>query len=89
MSGSENDQFKVGDLVTRDGTDVQRVLDKNADDQILVECLVAPQGYWQDDGTQAEPWVKVGEQEWNLARRYTHTTMLIETVPVSVRVNTK
>lgn len=89
MSGFENDQFKVGDLVTRDGSDVQRVLDKNADDQILVECLVAPRGFYEDDGTISEPWCKVGEQEWNLARRYTHATMLIDAAPVSVHVNTK
>lgn len=73
----ESKEFKVGDLVSRDGTDVQRVLDTNDYDQILVECIVEPLGMIQDDGSRGDPWCRVGEQEWNLARRYVHTRDLI------------
>lgn len=52
---------KLGDLVTRDGTDIHRVIEE--DDGygcIRVECVVAPKGGW----------IKVGETETNLAGRY-------------------
>lgn len=55
-------RFKVGDLVTRGGDDVQRVLDVGEDGYWLkVECIKAP----------ASGWCKVGDiEEHNLARRY-------------------
>jgi hypothetical protein len=55
------DEFKVGDLVTRDGTDIQRVTKK--DDGygcIEVKCIKAP-----DSG-----WCKAGDLESNLSGRY-------------------
>lgn len=63
--------FKVGDLVTRDGSDIQRVI--RADDgygTIEVECIKEPLGFLREDGTRDPPWCKVGERESNLARRY-------------------
>jgi hypothetical protein len=54
------DEFKVGDLVTRDGTDIQRVTKVGEYNDITVECIKAP-----DSG-----WCKVGEVELNLAGRY-------------------
>lgn len=67
MSDMEVDKFKIGDLVSRDGTDVQRVIGKNDYNQLEVECIKAP-----DSG-----WCKVGDREWNLAGRYVHTRDLI------------
>jgi hypothetical protein len=51
--------FQVGDLVTRDGTDVQRILSLGYD-TLTVECVRAP-----DDG-----WCEVGDTEFNMSRRY-------------------
>ncbi|MCJ2044153.1 hypothetical protein MKK58_06355 [Methylobacterium sp. J-078] len=57
--------FAVGDLVTRDGTDVHRVVDHNgseghAPDGMTVVCVKAP----------ASGWTEVGEEEFNVCRRY-------------------
>jgi hypothetical protein len=54
--------FRVGDLVTRDGTDVHRVISSNDDGflNITVVCITAP----------ASGWCKIGDEEANLARRY-------------------
>lgn len=58
--------FIVGDIVTRDGTDEQEVIDVNwAGDLIDVRCIKAPAA-WEDGVT----WCKVGDVESNLARRY-------------------
>jgi len=56
------DRYGVGSLVTRDGTDVQRVISLDGDraDTGEFECLKAP-----DSG-----WCKVGDIEFNLTRRY-------------------
>ncbi len=54
-------KFKIGDLVTRDGSDVHRVT--RADDgygSITVVCVKAPK----------TGWIKVGETEDNLSGRY-------------------
>jgi hypothetical protein len=75
--------FKVGDLVTRDGTDVHRVVDMNEHGDLMeVECVKEPAGFRNEDGTRAEPWVRVGEREWNLPRRYEHAGEIIDAVPV-------
>lgn len=59
--------FKVGDLVSRDGSDVQRIIKTNATpdsapDLITVICIVAPRTGWCD----------VGDVEDNLASRYNY-----------------
>jgi hypothetical protein len=59
--------FEVGDLVTRDGSDRQRVI-WAGDDLIEVECIVAPAGGW----------CEVGDRECNLARRYEHAGPIVE-----------
>lgn len=75
-------KFQKGDIVTRDGTDLQKILEID-DDLMLVECVRAPLGWLNDDGTRGEPWCKVGEQEWNLPRRYSYPEQLtIEMKPV-------
>ncbi len=72
-------QFKVGDIVSRDGTDLQRVLEINeAGDLMLVECTKEPLGYLKDDMTRDEPWCRLGEQEWNLTRRYSFAGRTID-----------
>lgn len=54
--------FLVGDIVTRDGTDEHEVLRIDAGDNCMhVRCIKAP----------ASGWAKVGEDEFNLIRRYT------------------
>ncbi len=57
--------YQVGDLVTRDGTDIHRVVDHNgsdghAPDGFTVVCVKAP----------ATGWTEVGETEFNVCRRY-------------------
>ena len=54
-------KWKVGDIVTRDGTDEHKILSKNhCGDMIEVECIVEP----------STPWTKIGETENNVAWRY-------------------
>jgi hypothetical protein len=53
-------QFKVGDIVTRDGTDRQNVIAVGEYNDITVECIKEPK----------TGWIKKGETETNLARRY-------------------
>ena len=51
----------MNDLVTRDGTDVQKVLYVQPDQHCMeVICVVAP----------ASDWCKVGDIEFNLCRCY-------------------
>lgn len=54
--------FKIGDLVTCDGTDIHRVTGSDDDGfgNIDVVCIKAP----------ASGWCAVGDEESNLARRY-------------------
>ncbi|RXR28977.1 hypothetical protein [Sphingobium fluviale] len=71
--------FKVGDIVTRDGTDLQKIIEINdVGDLILVECVKEPLGYLNDDGSRGTPWCAIGEQEWNLSRRYEHAGTLVD-----------
>jgi hypothetical protein len=58
-------KFQVGDIVTRDGTDRQRVLEID-DDLITVECIREPVTYEPGDA----PWCLLGERETNVTRRY-------------------
>lgn len=73
--------FVVGDIVTRDGTDRQEVIETNQDDDwryapdaFTVRCTRAP----------ADGWCDVGEEEFNLTSRYSlvsraaGTTSLLE-----------
>ncbi|WP_398482528.1 hypothetical protein [Tardiphaga sp.] len=61
--------FKVSDIVTRDGSDRQRVVETDGHSPpmtITVECIREP----ATDELSPEPWCKLGEREFNLARRY-------------------
>lgn len=65
MDAYGNRFFEVGDLVTRDGTDIHRVVSHNgsdghAPDGFTVVCVKAP-----PDG-----WTEVGETEFNVCRCY-------------------
>lgn len=65
--------FRVGDLVTRDGTDIHRVTDTNGSDEyppdlIDVVCVKAPD----------EKWTEVGDTECNCANRYCFAGTIIE-----------
>lgn len=63
-----DNRYGVGDYVTRDGTDVHIVIslnDKRADAGEF-QCVIEPAIY---EGTD-EPWIKKGEIETNLTRRY-------------------
>lgn len=54
-------KFAIGDIVSRDGTDRQRVI--YIDDEgyaMTVVCTKAPESGW----------CKVGDEEYNLCRRY-------------------
>lgn len=59
--------FGVGDYVTRDGTDIHRVISLSGPQADTGEflCVVAP--LCEAGG---EPWTNVGEIEFNLTRRY-------------------
>ena len=62
-------RFAAGDLVTRDGTDVHRVLWVNdTQDGMEVVCVKAP----------ASGWTTVGEREFNLTRRYEFSGEIID-----------
>jgi hypothetical protein len=53
--------FKAGDIVSRDGSDEQRVIEVYASGtMIVVECTKPP----------ASGWCKIGDIEHNLSRRY-------------------
>lgn len=59
----EEEFFRVGDIVTRDGTDRQRIIKiDHGWGSLTVECITAP----------ATGWMKVGEREENLIRRYSY-----------------
>jgi hypothetical protein len=65
--------FKVGDLVTRDGTDIHRVVEHNGSegyppDAFTVVCVKAP----------ADGWCEVGDEEFNVCRRYEWVGDVIE-----------
>ena len=61
--------FKVGDIVTRDGTDRHRVIDITEGwDGMTVLCIKEP----------ASGWCKVGDEEYNLCRRYEFAGDVIE-----------
>jgi hypothetical protein len=64
--------FRVGDVVTRDGTDEHLVVGSNEDpnrpyppDLIDVVCIKPPEAWL--DGTV---WARIGDKESNLPRRY-------------------
>lgn len=65
--------FKPGDLVTRDGTDVQLVVDASDDGfgAMLVRCI----------RPSAHGWCEVGDEEWNMKGRYQYAGDLIEAQP--------
>lgn len=60
--------FAVGDYVTRDGTDIHRVVDAWGGDTIKVVCVRAPK----------HAWCRVGDEETNMARRYRFIAKLVE-----------
>ncbi len=66
--------FKLGDIVSRDGTDEHVVIVPPEDtglDNMTVVCIKEPLGYLMEDGiTRGEPWIKRGEIETNLNTRY-------------------
>lgn len=77
-----NPVFRVGDIVTRDGTDRQRVIETDAEGDhapftITVECIKEPVVEYCD-GTFGEPWIRIGEREFNLARRYNYADDAID-----------
>lgn len=60
---ADHELFKVDDVVTRDGTDRQRIISINdARDLIDVECIRP-----SDFG-----WCKIGDSEFNVPWRYTY-----------------
>ena len=62
-------QFQIGDMVTRDGSDVHRVTEIDAGYFCLtVECVKAP----------ATGWCKVGDVERNLSRRYDYAGDIVD-----------
>lgn len=69
-----SDLFQVGDIVTRRGDDLHRILQiSSCGDSMLVECIRPDKGsVVDDDGTLSDPCYKIGDQEWNLPRRYSY-----------------
>jgi hypothetical protein len=57
---STGEQFEVGDIVTRDGTDHHKVIEISDPSFFHVECIKAPE----------TGWCAVGNREWNITRRY-------------------
>ncbi len=52
--------FAIGDIVTRDGSDRQKVIEVGEYNDITVECVEAARGGW----------CRVGDREVNLEGRY-------------------
>ncbi|MDP4021096.1 hypothetical protein Q8W71_00535 [Methylobacterium sp. NEAU 140] len=78
MDAYGNRFFEVGDLVTRDGTDIHRVVEHNgspgrAPDGFTVVCVSPP-----EDG-----WCEVGDVEFNICRRYEWVTDPVAGNPAS------
>jgi len=66
MSGGSAD-IRVGDIVSRDGTDRHRVLATNACDGMLpdmvkLECIGEARGWRQEDGSRGEGWCSIGDE---------------------------
>lgn len=60
-------KYEVGDIVTRDGTDEHEILEIDYDwITMTVKCIKEPK-IWEGSD---EPWIKLGEEESNLIRRY-------------------
>lgn len=78
-------KFRVGDIVTRDGTDRQRIIEINdAGDLIHVECIRAPLGWLNDDGSRGASWCEIGDREWNIPWRYDYPEeTMIDHTPLS------
>jgi len=54
-------KWKIGDIVSRDGTDEQEIIDIDYEWMCMtVKCIKEPK----------EKWIKKGETEFNLIRRY-------------------
>lgn len=59
--------WQVGDIVSRDGNDEHEILEIDEwAEMLLVRCVKEPPIYEGGD----EPWTKLGEDEYNLVRRY-------------------
>ena len=68
MKPLEKYRIKVGDVVTRDGTDEHEVLEIDYDwGTMKVKCIKEP-AIWSGG---SEPWTKLGEIEENIIERYT------------------
>jgi hypothetical protein len=66
--------FRVGDLVTREGTDLHRVLSLTEDSYAgEFECVQAPE----------TGWCKVGDIEHNVTRRYAFASGPLPAIPAS------
>jgi hypothetical protein len=53
--------YKLGDLVTRDGSDIHEIIEEDEGyGAIIVKCVKAP----------SSGWCKVGDVEMNMAGRY-------------------
>jgi hypothetical protein len=58
--------FNIGDIVTRDGSDEQEILDIDLGfGTLIVRCIKEPIA---EEGRN--PWIRLGEEEHNLIRRY-------------------
>lgn len=64
--------------MTRSGVDRQKILEINeAGDLLHVECIREPLGFLNDDGFRDAPWCRIGDREWNMARRYSYPDDLL------------
>lgn len=67
--------FQKGDLVTRDGSDVHRVIEEDEGyGNITVLCIKAP----------VSGWIKVGETEQNLSGRYSYAGDVVDGVATRI-----
>lgn len=58
---------------------MHRVIEVDDDEDLIdVECIKEPEGGPYPDGTPYEPWIRLGEQECNFARRYEFAGQLVD-----------
>lgn len=63
-------KYESGDIVTRDGSDLQIIIDIEYNSLIMtVECIKEPQLLPPVEEGDV-PWIRKGEQEWNMICRY-------------------
>lgn len=61
MHLNDSNNWQVGDIVTRDGSDLQQILEMNEPKDLMNFCCIKE---------PSSGWAKIGDCEWNVPWRY-------------------